>query len=119
MDYAALFRGFPGAVTVCDREGVILAMNDRAIETFAGDGGDRLLGTSVFSCHPEPARTKLRALLAEGWTNVYTIEKNGVRKLIYQAPWMENGAYAGFLELSLVLPAARPHFVRGNQENRP
>ncbi len=62
MDYATLFRGFPGAVTVCDREGVILAMNDRAIETFAGGGGDRLLGTSVFSCHPEPARTKLQAL---------------------------------------------------------
>lgn len=114
MDFANFFKGFPGAVTVCDRDGVILAMNDRALETFAAAGGDRLLGTNALSCHPEPARSKLKSMLAEGLTNVYTIEKKGVKKLIYQAPWKENGAYRGFLELSLVIPETMPHFVRGN-----
>ncbi len=114
MNFKNLFKGFPGAVTVCDRDGLILAMNDRAREAFAGDGGEKLLGTNVLDCHPEPARSQLKAMLAEGRPNVYTIEKRGVRKLIYQSPWKENGAYAGFLELALVLPETMPHFVRGN-----
>ncbi len=45
--------------------------------------------------------------------NVYTIEKNGIKKLIYQSPWYENGEYAGFVELSLEIPFELPHFVRG------
>jgi PAS domain-containing protein len=106
-------KGFPGAVTVCDREGVVLEMNGRAAEVFAADGGRALVGRNVLACHPEPARTKLAAMLAAGEANVYTIEKDGVKKLIYQAPWYRDGAYAGFVELSLVVPAAMPHFVRG------
>jgi len=106
-------KEFPGAVTVCDRDGVVLAMNDRAAAGFAADGGRALVGTNVLACHPEPARAKLAKMLASGEANVYTIEKDGVKKLIYQAPWYRDGAYAGFVELSLVVPFALPHFVRG------
>jgi hypothetical protein len=35
-----------------------------------------------------------------------------VRKLIYQAPWHENGEYRGLVEIALALPDALPHFVR-------
>ena len=35
-----------------------------------------------------------------------------MRKLIYQSPWYRDGAYAGFVELSLEIPAEMPHFVR-------
>jgi len=103
---------FPGAVTVCDRRGVILEMNERAVEVFAADGGRALVGRNLLDCHPEPARTRLQKMLAAGETNVYTIEKSGVKKLIYQAPWFRDGVYAGFVELSLVVPFALPHFVR-------
>jgi len=106
-------KEFSGAITVCDRDGIILEMNDKALRVFAEDGGAALIGTNVLDCHPEPSRTKLRGLLAEGRTNVYTIEKRGVKKLIYQAPWFEAGAYAGFVELSLEVPFEMPHFVRG------
>ena len=106
-------QAFPGAVTVCDREGIILEMNDRSIASFADDGGDALIGTNALDCHPEPSRTKLAGLLASGRTNVYTIEKQGVKKLIYQAPWHRDGEYAGFVELSLEIPFEMPHFVRG------
>jgi PAS domain-containing protein len=109
----AWVEAFPGAVTVCDREGVILEMNDRSVRSFAEDGGAALIGRNVLECHPEPARSKLAALLASGRTNVYTIEKNGVKKLIYQAPWHRDGEYAGFVELSLEIPFELPHFVRG------
>ncbi len=106
-------REFPGAVTVCDRDGVVLEMNERSVASFADDGGAALIGTNVLDCHPEPARGKLAALLASGQANVYTIEKDGVKKLIYQAPWYRDRAYAGFVELSLEIPADLPHFVRG------
>ncbi len=106
-------REFPGAVTVCDRDGVVLEMNERSAEVFAGDGGRTLIGRNVLDCHPEPARSKLSAMLAAGQANIYTIEKNGVKKLIYQAPWKRDGIYAGFVELSLEIPFEMPHFVRG------
>lgn len=103
---------FPGAITVCDRDGVILEMNAKAAQTFANSGGEALVGSNLLDCHPEPARSKLRRLLETGERNAYTIEKNGVHKLIYQTPWYENGEYRGLVELSLEIPAALPHFVR-------
>lgn len=103
---------FGGAVTVTDAQGIILAMNKKAGRTFAQDGGRALIGRSLFECHPEPARTKLRELFAARRTNAYTIEKGSVKKLIYQAPWFENGEFRGLVELSLEIPAALPHFVR-------
>ena len=105
-------REFPGAITVCDRDGVILEMNDRSAVTFASDGGRALVGTNVLDCHPEKARAMLVEMLASGRKNVYTIEKAGVKKLIYQAPWYRAGTYAGFVELSLEVPSDPPHFVR-------
>lgn len=109
----AWIREFPAAITVCNPAGVILEMNARAIETFASDGGAELIGRNVLDCHPEPSRSQLAAMLAERTANAYTIEKNGVRKLIYQSPWYEAGEYRGFVELSLVIPETMPHRVRG------
>jgi hypothetical protein len=51
-------------------------------------------------------------LLGSRAKNVYTIEKNGVKKLIYQSPWYKDGEYAGFVEISLEIPLEIPHFVR-------
>lgn len=110
----AWVREFQGAVTVCDRDGIILAMNDKSAAVFAADGGRQLLGRSLLDCHPEPARSKLAALLESRQSNVYTIEKNGVKKLIYQSPWYRGGEYAGLVELSLEVPFEMPHFVRGS-----
>jgi transcriptional regulator with PAS, ATPase and Fis domain len=104
---------FPGSVTVCDSNGIILAMNDKSIRTFQDSGGAALIGSNLFDCHPEPSRTKLKELLNAGRANVYTIEKKGIKKLIYQSPWYVNGSYRGFVELSLEIPAEIPHFVRG------
>jgi hypothetical protein len=105
-------KEFPGAVTVCDPAGVILEMNDAAIRSNAGDGGARLIGTNVLDCHPEPALTKLRAFMAQREPNIYTIEKQGVKKLVYQTWWHRDGRIGGFLEVVLVIPFDLPHFVR-------
>lgn len=103
---------FPGSIIVCDPDGIILEMNDRAVKAYQDQGGIGLVGTSMLGCHPQPARAKTERLLQAKQANVYTIEKAGVTKLIYQAPWSRDGKYAGFVELSLELPAEMPHFVR-------
>ena len=105
-------KEFPASVTVCNTNGVILEMNDRAARGYEKDGGRALIGCNILDCHPEPARTKTQALLAAGEKNIYTIEKNGIKKLIYQSPWFINGKYAGFVELSLEIPFEMPHFIR-------
>ena len=91
-------------------------MNGCEAVAFASSGGMELVGSNLLDCHPEPARTKLLRLLETGETNVYTIEKDGSRKLIYQAPWYRQGECAGLVEIALVMPAAIPHFVRDGQE---
>ncbi len=112
MKDGAWVREFPAAITVCDPEGVLLAMNDRACVVFADDGGESLIGTNMLECHPEPARTKAATLLKSGVPNVYTIETAGIKKLIFQSPWYKDGTYAGFVELSLPIPGEIPHFIR-------
>jgi transcriptional regulator with PAS, ATPase and Fis domain len=108
----AWFQEFRGSIVVCDPEGIILEMNDAAIRSNAEDGGAKLIGTNLIDCHPEPSLTKLKAFMAKRELNVYTIEKRGVKKLVYQTPWHLNGVYAGFLEVVLEIPFEVPHFVR-------
>jgi len=103
---------FPGAITVCDPDGIILEMNDKAAKTLEADGGRTLIGKNLLDCHPETARAKLEQLMQARQTNVYTIEKKGVKKLIYQAPWYKDGVYGGFIEASLEIPFQMPHFIR-------
>ena len=91
----AWVQAFPGAVTVCDREGIILEMNDRSAASFGDDGGVALIGTNALDCHPEPSRTKLATLLTTGQTNVYTIEKNGVRSSSTRHPGTGTGSTPG------------------------
>ena len=105
-------EGLTAAVTVTAADGTILEMNARSRESFASDGGGSLVGRSLFDCHPEPARTKTRALYAAQQPNHYTIRKNGQRKIIHQLPWFDGGVFAGFVEISIPIPDELPHFDR-------
>jgi len=104
--------GFLGAITVCDRDGIVVYMNERSKAVFAKSGGGDLLGKSLIDCHPEPSRSLLMRMLAEPIPNSYTIEKNGIRKMIHQTPWMENGEFKGVVEMSFEIPMEMPHHIR-------
>jgi len=106
---------FQASVTVSDSEGKILEMNERSCQVYSSDGGAKLIGTNLFDCHQEPALAKVKEMMNERRTNVYTIQKNGTKKLIYQAPWYKDGIYAGFVELSFEIPWDMPHFNRDEQ----
>ena len=98
------------AVTICDKEGVILYMNDLARSTFARHGD--LIGHNLFGCHSERSQQMIRHMLATGDTNAYTITKGDIQKLIFQTPWRRNGEIAGMAEISIPLPASMPHYDR-------
>ncbi|MGI6717821.1 MAG: PAS domain-containing protein [Bacteroidales bacterium] len=100
------------AVTICDVNGVIIYMNKKSIETFVKDGKS-LIGKNLKDCHPPKAWNKILELLQTGGSNAYSISKNGVKKIIYQTAWKEEGKIKGLIEISMVVPEEMPHYVRG------
>lgn len=105
-------KEFNGAITICDTNGVIIEMNEKASITFINDGGYELIGKNLFDCHSPTSNDIIKRLMANKETNVYTIEKTGIKKLIYQSPWLENGVIKGMIELSLEIPFEMPHHIR-------
>jgi len=100
------------AITVCDRTGKIIEMNDKAIATFAKYGGQSLIGQNLLNYHKDSSRSMIQEMLVTGRTNTYTIEKDGKHKLIYQTPWYKNGEIQGLVEFSLEVPKEMPHHIR-------
>ena len=104
------------AITVCDPDGNILDMNQHSADV--NSHGQKIVGYNLMNCHPEPAKTKLKGLLANQELNAYTIEKtladgSKVKKLIYQTPWYkEDGAFGGLIEYSIEIPFEMPHYIR-------
>lgn len=96
------------AVTVCDTQGVVVYQNARS-RAVNGD----VRGRSMLPCHSERSRAIITRLLETGGKNVYTIEKRGVRKLIYQTVWRdESGSVRGLVEFSMEIPETMPHYIR-------
>jgi transcriptional regulator with PAS, ATPase and Fis domain len=101
-----------GSVMVSDKEGNIIYLNEKAATTFQKDGGRALIGKNLYDCHNDKSNEKIREMMESHEKNVYTIEKKGKKKLIYQAPWFHNGEFGGLVELSLEIPFDMPHFIR-------
>ena len=99
-------------ITVCDENGTIIYLNDKALKEFEDDGGEKLIGTKLLDCHPEPHKTKLKELMSSKNVSCYTIEKNGKKKLVYHTPWFDEGKYKGYVEMIIGIPFDMPHFVR-------
>jgi len=101
-----------GAVIVSDAQGNIIYLNERATTTFQQEGGRALIGKNLKECHKESSNKKINEMTVNQQKNVYTIEKKGKKKLIYQTPWYQNGEFGGLVELSLEIPFEMPHFIR-------
>jgi len=102
----------PCSITVCDTKYKILYMNERSAEISSKDGGKALIGKNLLNCHPPEARKKLKNVMASGLPNIYTAEKRGAKKLVYQCHWKSKGRTAGLVEFTFELPSKVPNFVR-------
>ena len=107
-----IFEEMDVAITVCKKDGEIIEMNRKSRQTFLKPGRENLIGKNVLDCHPSPAKEKLESMLKDPHSNAYTIEKNGIKKLIFQTPWYENGEFMGLVEFSMVIPENLPHYIR-------
>jgi PAS domain-containing protein len=106
------FNGIPVAITVSDDEGKIVEMNETALNVFARSGGKELIGSFLSNCHNPDSMQIIEKLLGGASPHVYTIEKNGQKKLIFQTPWYLNGEVGGLVEISMVIPFEMPHYIR-------
>ena len=93
------------------RDELIIYQNDKTVETYKKHGN--LIGKNLYECHSERSKEIIRHLLATGGSNAYTIEKQGVHKVIYQTAWKKDGKVAGIVEISMITPADMHHYVRG------
>lgn len=101
-------------VTVCDRKGIVIYMNDKALKIFEKSGDMR--GRSLIPCHSERSRAMIAHMLESGESNSYTIRKGGIMKMIYQTPWRdEAGEVAGLVEISMEIPSEMPFYDRDAQ----
>ncbi len=98
------------AVTVCDKEANVVYQNSKARKTFKKYGN--LIGKNLKDCHGENSWQKISEMLESGESNTYTIDKQGVRKMIHQTPWFKDGILMGLVEFSIELPDEMPHFIR-------
>jgi len=102
-----------GNVIVCDEKANVIYMNERAISSYEKEGGASIIGRNLMDCHNENSRKKIMEILTTHEKNVYTIEKKGKKKIIYQSPWFQDGEFRGIVEFSLEIPFEMPHYIRG------
>lgn len=100
------------AVIVCDTDCIITYLNQKAIANYAAQGGAALVGKNLLECHNEASRAKILHILVTGEKNIYTIEKQGKKKLIYQTPWFVEKELKGIVEFSMEIPVEMQHFIR-------
>ena len=101
-------EAYPHCVTVCDTQGTIIAMNDVSRENFKKYGGGKLIGSSLFDCHPESANEIIRNQLAEQTENTYITESTDKKRLISQVPWCRNNEFGGLVETIIDMPQEIP-----------
>lgn len=101
------FKNIDVSITVCDTEGIVVYMNEKSKSVF----GDKT-GQSMMPCHQPRSQEIIRRMIEKDENHIYTISKNGLKKLIYQTPWHEDGKVMGLIEYSMVLPEEMPHYVR-------
>lgn len=99
------------AATVCDKDGVVLYQNARAVRR----DGD-VVGQNLYDCHKPSSGEMIRRMIETGESNTYEIIRKGKRRLLHQTPWYETegGCVSGLIEISVDLPDEYPVFNKDN-----
>jgi transcriptional regulator with PAS, ATPase and Fis domain len=103
---------FPAMISVCDTNGVILAMNQKEANHYMDRGGKKLVGTSLFDCHKERSVNIIKHLIETQKTRIYTVEENGKKEMVIQSPWYQNGTFNGLVEIVVEIEGEIQRIVR-------
>lgn len=109
-------NGFDGVVMVSDSEGIIVYLNEAAIEYLSEYLGVKvtknLIGKSLWDCHKPESVVKIKELMKNRKTISYTFDRRGVKEFVHMAPWYdEYKEFAGYLELTWKVGDI-PHFKK-------
>jgi len=85
----------PAAITVTDKEDIIIEMNKKAADLFSKDGGKELIGKDLLDCHSQLPREKIKKIQSGRNPNIYTIQKNGIKKWCFKRPFLKMAATRG------------------------
>ena len=103
---------YPAEIMVCAPDGLILEMNQTAIQLYQQEGGAQMIGTNVFDHHSEPATSQVRAIVARQQATTYTTQKENRKTLVRIAPWYREEQYAGFVLITFELPEHLPNIIK-------
>ena len=96
------------AATVCDREGIVLYQNKKAIER----DGD-VLGKNLYGCHSARSAEMIRRMMERGACHTYQYKQNSRSHFIHQTPWFDaEGKLGGLMELEIDIPENMPVYDR-------
>jgi len=105
-------KNFSGSVIVCDSNLNITYLNEKAKLMFDKEERETAIGRNLTGCHNENSNRIISDIKETLKPNVYTIEKAGITKLIYQSPLLQDNKFNGIVELSLEIPEVIPHHIR-------
>ena len=90
---------FPAMISVCDADGIILAMNQKEADHYKDRGGKNLIGTNLFDCHKKRSVNIIKRIMQTQKVRLYTVEEKGKKELVIQSPWYQNGEFKGLVEI--------------------
>lgn len=105
-------KEFPGTITVCDTEGKILAMNDMEAEYFKNQGGLDLIGSNLFECHNPASGETIKTMMKSVKGNIYITDTKGLKELVIQSSWYQDGLFSGLVEIIIELKGEIPILVK-------
>jgi len=103
---------FPAMISVCDADGIILAMNRKEADHYQDRGGKNLIGTNLFDCHKERSVKIIKRLMQTQKIRLYTVEENGKKEMVLQSPWYQNGTFKGLVEIVVEIKGEIERIVR-------
>ena len=104
-EMGTLLAGLRVAVTVADETYRIVFMNDLALEHYAAQGGENLIGTDLLDCHNATSQTSLRRTYERyrtgdlAPTRYRIAKKDGRIQSIVLIPLIVDGQFKGIAEL--------------------
>lgn len=101
--YKSIINQDKCAVVICNLSHIIIDMNQAAIERYAKQGGEKLIGQSIMDCHNAQSREKMEQIVA--WFGesaahniVYTFYNEKENKDVYMVALRDGETLIGYYE---------------------